>query len=180
MLRSWENVCKGNGTFPVSMKHNTLLLVADFEENMLTSSSLFSRHSASFCPQKLSYSKRVFLASTKKRTSLSGNVWTSGTLWESFLSWKERSYLTCSDLEGGDGLFQADCCLPVTTGADLRVEGGHVEQDAGLLQRQVLLAYRHSCERVVPEGQRWKLSLIVEQESKLKQVEQMSVCHDAF
>lgn len=63
-------------------------------------------------------------------------------------------YPTCSYLEGRDSVLQADYCLSVTTGADLRVEGSHVEEDAGLLQRQVLLAYRHSCERVVPEGKR--------------------------
>lgn len=61
---------------------------------------------------------------------------------------------TCSNLEGRDSVLQADYCLSVTTGADLRVEGSHVEEDAGLLQRQVLLTYRHSCERVVPEEKR--------------------------
>lgn len=61
---------------------------------------------------------------------------------------------TCTFLEGRDGLLQSGYRLSVTTGADLREESGHVEKDAGLLQGQVLLAYRHPCEGVVPEGKR--------------------------
>lgn len=60
-------------------------------------------------------------------------------------------YSTCSCLEGRDGLLQAGYCLSVTAGGNLRVEGTHVKENAGLLQRQVLLAHWHSCEGVIPE-----------------------------
>lgn len=59
----------------------------------------------------------------------------------SFLGWWEGNYMskpvvslhTCSFLERRDGLLQADDGLSVTTSTNLRVEGSHVEEDAGLL-----------------------------------------------
>lgn len=58
--------------------------------------------------------------------------------------WKERinmtadhqfitSLHTCSFLEGRNSLLQASWCLSISTGTELRVEGGHVEKDTGLL-----------------------------------------------
>lgn len=69
------------------------------------------------------------------------------------------SFPTGSDLKGGDGLLQAGDGLAITSGPDLRVQGSHVEEDTGLLQRQVLLAHWHPSEGVIPEGNRWRLTL---------------------
>ena len=64
------------------------------------------------------------------------------------------SVLTCCFLEGGDGLVQPGEGLSVAPGPNLGEEGGHVEEDAGLLQGDVLLAQRHARERVVPGARR--------------------------
>lgn len=61
-------------------------------------------------------------------------------------------FLTCGDLKGCDCLLQARYRLSVTSGPDLRVQGGHVEEDTGLLQREVLLTHWHTGEGVIPGG----------------------------
>lgn len=68
-------------------------------------------------------------------------------------------FLTCGNLKGCDRLLQARYRLSVTSGPDLRVQGGHVEEDTGLLQREVLLTHWHTSEGVIPEGQRGKSAL---------------------
>ena len=70
------------------------------------------------------------------------------------------SVLTGCFLEGGDGLVQPSEGLSVAPGSNLGEEGGHVEEDAGLLQRDVLLAQRHARERVVPGARRESVRLI--------------------
>lgn len=157
MLRQLENVCKGKGTSLVCIKlytsgwfKHTVFLIFIPLHFFLSS----SRHCASFC--LFLQMALAWLQQRKEHLSLvTSERWKHSE--SHFSAGKRAFYLTCSYLEGRDGLFQADWCLSVTAGADLRVEGGHVEQDAGLLQRQVLLAYRHSCERVVPEGKWWNV-----------------------
>lgn len=64
-----------------------------------------------------------------------------------WLTWRT---LTCSSLEGIHGAFQPSLRLPVTAGPNLRVQCPDVEENAGLLQQQVLLADWNPSEGVIP------------------------------
>lgn len=69
---------------------------------------------------------------------------------------------TCCNLKRCNCLLQACYRLAVTSGTNLRVQGSHVEEDAGLLQRYVLLTHWHTGEGVIPEGKTWNLGGISE------------------
>lgn len=60
------------------------------------------------------------------------------------------SPLTCWFLKSSDSILESSLCLSVGTSADLWVESCHVEDHTGFLQRDVLLAYRHTSEGVIP------------------------------
>lgn len=76
--------------------------------------------------------------------------------------WLMDCFPTCCNLKGCNCLLQACYRLSVTSCTNLRVQGSHVEQDAGLLQRQVLLTHWHTGEGVIPEGKRWNLGGIMD------------------
>lgn len=57
---------------------------------------------------------------------------------------------TCGSLKGVHRALQPSLRLPIAPGPDLRVEGSSVEQNAGLLQEQVLLADGDPGEGVIP------------------------------
>lgn len=77
-----------------------------------------------------------------------------GDKWSKVMSSSLLSLHTCSLLKGRDSFLKADHCLSVTAGTNLWVKGSHVEEDASLLQRQVLLTDWHPCEGVIPAGKR--------------------------
>lgn len=58
--------------------------------------------------------------------------------------------VTCWFLKGCDSILKSSLCLSVGTSANLWEESCHVEDNAGFFQRDVLLAYRHASEGVIP------------------------------
>jgi len=83
-----------------------------------------------------------------------GSSWIGfGYLLTNLSAYKKYIYskpLTCRFLEGSNGVLESSLCLSVGTGANLGVESCHVENHAGFLQRDVLLAHRHAGKGVIP------------------------------